>query len=210
VPSSRITDKNRRIGTALKAARQRAGLSRFAVASRIGTLETTYGQWEQGSASLKPAYIPRIADALGLSSEDLAAELADAAPDGPTAADLLGPPPNDHDALIAVLAARRESKSVSVLASELLWLRRARRLSQTELDRWAGVRSGTAKAIESWRLLRPTPETLRRFAVVLVGGIEDAATAPDDVVRVVLDHLMAARELSAEVASWNAPPAPPD
>ena len=51
--------------------RERAGLSRFALAVKVGVTERTIIRWENGEQSPTMTIAERIADVLGVSMDDL-------------------------------------------------------------------------------------------------------------------------------------------
>ena len=52
-------------------ARQQAGLSQLQVASVLGVTQPSYADWERRSVALKPEYLPKLAEMLGVSVDYL-------------------------------------------------------------------------------------------------------------------------------------------
>ena len=66
------TSKNRTpFGQRLHAARIEAGLSQTQLAHALGVTQPSYADWERSAVSLKPEYLPKLAQTLGVSVEAL-------------------------------------------------------------------------------------------------------------------------------------------
>ena len=58
-------------GARLHLARQQAGLSQLQVAGVLGVTQPSYADWERRSVALKPEYLPKLAEMLGVSVDYL-------------------------------------------------------------------------------------------------------------------------------------------
>ena len=72
MPAGRPSKHDRSpFGTRLHAARQQAGLSQLQVANALGITQPSYADWERRSVALKPEYLPKLAEMLGVSVDYL-------------------------------------------------------------------------------------------------------------------------------------------
>lgn len=73
MPSGRpAKDQNRSpFGERLYAARLEAGLSQIQVSEALGVTQPSYADWERRSVSLKPEYLPTLAELLNVSVDYL-------------------------------------------------------------------------------------------------------------------------------------------
>jgi len=66
-----ISQNRTAFGQRLYAARIQAGLSQNQVAEKLGITQPSYADWERSAVSLKPEYLPKLAEMLGVSIESL-------------------------------------------------------------------------------------------------------------------------------------------
>lgn len=65
------SQKRSEFGQRLLDARQARGLSQNQVAEALGITQPSYADWERSAVSLKPEYLPRLADLFGVSLDHL-------------------------------------------------------------------------------------------------------------------------------------------
>ena len=63
--------KRTEFGQRLHDARQTRGLSQNQVAEALGITQPSYADWERSAVSLKPEYLPRLAEVLGVPVDQL-------------------------------------------------------------------------------------------------------------------------------------------
>ena len=73
--SARSTDDGRRVAAVLRAVRRERGLTQQQVADGWGLTVDGYRPWERGERSLRVSQLPSLAQALGVSEDDLAGRL---------------------------------------------------------------------------------------------------------------------------------------
>ena len=72
MPAGRPSKHDRSpFGTRLHSARQQAGLSQLQIANALGITQPSYADWERRSVALKPEYLPKLAELLGVSVDYL-------------------------------------------------------------------------------------------------------------------------------------------
>lgn len=71
----RMTEDGERLAQALRDLRTRAGITQEEMADRIGLSYAGYRPYEQGRRELKPSQLPRFAEALEISTAELASRI---------------------------------------------------------------------------------------------------------------------------------------
>jgi transcriptional regulator with XRE-family HTH domain len=73
MPGGRPSKSNQRteFGERLRNARLAKGLSQNQIAQTLGVTQPSYADWERNAVSLKPEYLPKLSEALGVSVDHL-------------------------------------------------------------------------------------------------------------------------------------------